>query len=137
MASEIRPVFFISDGTGLTAEGLGQALLSQFENITFQKTTLPYVDSVETAKKAVIEINAAGDQSQTTPIVFDTIVNQELRDVLANCDGFLVDIFQTFLNPLERELAQSSKLFRGHDPCELRRDGQYSRRIDAVKVCIG
>ena len=36
MTSEIRPVFFISDGTGLTAEGLGQALLSQFDTIPFE-----------------------------------------------------------------------------------------------------
>jgi regulator of PEP synthase PpsR (kinase-PPPase family) len=135
MTSEIRPVFFISDGTGLTAEGLGQALLSQFENITFEKTTLPYVDSVEKAKKAVVEINAAGDHSQTTPIVFDTIVNQEVRDVLAHCDGFLVDIFQTFLKPLERELNQSSSYSVGMSHA-VAPDGQYSRRIDAVNFAL-
>ena len=66
MTSEIRPVFFISDGTGLTAEGLGQALLSQFDTIPFEKTTLPYIDSVEKAKKAVAEINAAGIECGTT-----------------------------------------------------------------------
>ncbi|MGB2332651.1 MAG: kinase/pyrophosphorylase, partial [Litorivicinaceae bacterium] len=53
MTSQIRPVFFISDGTGLTAEGLGQALLSQFDTVQFDKTTLPYIDSVDKAKKAV------------------------------------------------------------------------------------
>ena len=49
--SKIRPVFFISDGTGLTAEGLGQALLSQFNTVQFDKTTLSYIDSVDKAKK--------------------------------------------------------------------------------------
>ncbi|MGB1968085.1 MAG: kinase/pyrophosphorylase, partial [Litorivicinaceae bacterium] len=49
MTSQIRPVFFISDGTGLTAEALGQALLSQFNSVHFDKTTLPYIDSVEKA----------------------------------------------------------------------------------------
>ena len=52
MMSVIRPVFFISDGTGLTAEGLGQALLSQFNTVQFDKTTLPYIDSVEKSKKS-------------------------------------------------------------------------------------
>lgn len=32
-----RTAFFISDGTGITAETLGQSLLSQFENIEFRK----------------------------------------------------------------------------------------------------
>ena len=79
-------------------EGLGQALLSQFNTVQFDKTTLPCNDSVEKAKKAVLEINAAGVEHKVTPIVFDTIVNQEVRDVLADRSGFLVDIFQT-LNP--------------------------------------
>ena len=135
MASEIRPVFFISDGTGLTAEGLGQALLSQFDTVTFEKTTLPYVDTVEKAKKAVAEINAAGASHEITPIVFDTIVNQEVRDVLAHCEGFLVDIFQTFLKPLERELGRSSSYSVGMSHA-VAPDGQYGRRIDAVNFAL-
>ena len=135
MPSEIRPVFFISDGTGLTAEGLGQALLSQFDSVSFDKTTLPYIDSVEKAKKAVAEINAAGQEHQITPIVFDTIVNQEVRDVLANCNGFLVDIFQTFLKPLERELGQGSSYSVGMSHA-VAPDGQYARRIDAINFAL-
>ncbi len=135
MTSEIRPVFFISDGTGLTAEGLGQALLSQFDTVTFEKITLPYVDSVEKAKKAVAEINATGVQFGVTPIVFDTIVNQEVRDVLSHCEGFLVDIFQTFLKPLERELGKSSNYSVGVSHA-VAPDGQYSRRIDAINFAL-
>ncbi len=41
-----RTAFFISDGTGITAETLGQSLLSQFENIQFSKQLRPYVDTV-------------------------------------------------------------------------------------------
>ena len=135
MTTEIRPVFFISDGTGLTAEGLGQALLSQFDSVVFKKTTLPYIDSVEKAKKVVAEINAAGQKYETTPIVLDTIVNQEVRDVLADCNGFLVDIFQTFLKPLERELGQSSSYSVGMSHA-VAPDGQYARRIDAVNFAL-
>ena len=42
-----RTVFFISDRTGITAEVLGNSLLSQFEGIEFQRLTIPFVDSVE------------------------------------------------------------------------------------------
>lgn len=135
MTPEIRPAFFISDGTGLTAEGLGQALLSQFDSVTFDKNTLAYIDSVEKAKEAVTEINIAGEKYQITPIVFDTIVNQEVRDVLANCNGFLVDIFQTFLKPLERELGKSSSYSVGMSHA-VAPDGQYARRIDAVNFAL-
>ena len=135
MASDIRPVFFISDGTGLTAEGLGQALLSQFRSMQFEKITLPYIDTVDKAKKVVEEINQAGRHFGHQPIVFDTIVNQDVRDVLANADGFLVDIFQTFLKPLERALGQSSSYSVGVSH-SVAPDGQYSLRIDAVNFAL-
>ena len=45
-----RSAFFISDGTGITAETLGQSLLAQFENVTFSKFTRPYIDNAEKAK---------------------------------------------------------------------------------------
>ena len=135
MASDIRPVFFISDGTGLTAEGLGQALLSQFRSMQFEKITLPYIDTVDKAKKVVEEINQAGRHFGHQPIVFDTIVNQDVRDVLANADGFLVDIFQTFLKQLERALGQSSSYSVGVSH-SVAPDGQYSRRIDAVNFAL-
>ena len=135
MTAEIRPAFFISDGTGLTVEGLGQALLSQFDSVTFDKNTLAYIDSVEKAKEAVAEINATAKKYQITPIVFDTIVNQEVRDVIANCNGFLVDIFQTFLKPLERELGKSSSYSVGMSHA-VAPDGQYARRIDAVNFAL-
>ena len=39
-----RTAYFISDGTGITAEALGQSLLAQFDTIGFTKLTRPYVD---------------------------------------------------------------------------------------------
>ena len=36
-----RSVFFISDGTGITAETLGHSLLAQFESISFDETDAP------------------------------------------------------------------------------------------------
>jgi len=45
-----RTVFFISDGTGITAEALGNALLSQFEGIEFERIILPYIDTLDKAR---------------------------------------------------------------------------------------
>ncbi|MFT6311146.1 MAG: regulator of PEP synthase PpsR (kinase-PPPase family), partial [Porticoccus sp.] len=40
-----RTAFFVSDSTGITAENLGNSLLSQFEEIQFEKFTESYVDT--------------------------------------------------------------------------------------------
>ena len=36
-----RTVFFISDGTGITAETMGKSLLSHFEILSFAYKTIP------------------------------------------------------------------------------------------------
>ena len=104
-----RTAFFISDGTGITAETLGQSLLSQFENIEFIKLIRPYVDTVEKARDMVQQINAAAERDGARPIIFDTVVNSEIRAELASCNGYMIDIFATFLAPLEQELGESQQ----------------------------
>ncbi|MFZ5697466.1 MAG: kinase/pyrophosphorylase, partial [Pseudomonadota bacterium] len=74
-----RFAFFVSDGTGLTAEALGLSLLSQFEHIAFEKVTLPFIDTVDKAREAVASIERAAAASDGKPLVFDTVVNQDVR----------------------------------------------------------
>ncbi len=89
-----RTAFFISDGTGITAETLGQSLLAQFENISFVKLTRPYIDTEEKARAMVQQINNAAESDGARPIIFDTIVNRDIRAVLAQSNGFMIDIFR-------------------------------------------
>ena len=103
-----RYAFFISDGTGITAETLGNSLLSQFGNIEFQRVTLPYIDSEEKAVAAVEEINKAQEESGQSAIVIDTVVDKNIRKVIDGANAFKVDIFSTFLSPLETELGEKS-----------------------------
>ena len=108
-----RTAFFISDGTGITAEALGQSLLAQFETFSFTKLTRPYIDTVDKAQQIVQQINAAEQADGARPIIFDTVVNQDIREVIATSNGFMIDIFSTFLSPLEQELiSQSSYTLR-------------------------
>ena len=51
-----RTVFFVSDGTGITAETFGNAILAQFELVP-RRVRLPFVDSVDKAHQAVLQIN--------------------------------------------------------------------------------
>jgi len=70
-----RTIFFISDRTAISAETLGQSLLTQFERLQFNQVTLPFVDTLEKARFAVMQINNAEQQSGVKPIIFSTLIN--------------------------------------------------------------
>nr|MBP8062023.1 kinase/pyrophosphorylase [Polaromonas sp.] len=99
-----RSVFFISDGTGITAETFGNAILAQFE-IKPRHVRLPFIDSVDKAHQAVRQINHTAELEGLRPIVFTTLVNMEVLAVIkADCNGMLLDMFGMFVAPLEGEL---------------------------------
>lgn len=130
-----RTAFFISDGTGITAEMLGQSLLAQFETTQFTKITRPYIDSIEKARTMVQQINQAAEQDGVRPIIFDTVVNQDIREVLAQSNGFMVDIFSTFLAPLEQELLSQSSYTVGKSH-SIAHNSNYMDRIEAVNFAL-
>lgn len=130
-----RFAFFISDGTGITAETLGESLLSQFENIEFQYVTLPYVDSQEKAKEAATQIKKSSEETGMTSIVVDTIVDKEIRQIIDSAGGFKVDIFATFLSPLEKELGIKSSYTVGR-PSDYAYSSDYLDRISAVNFAL-
>ena len=80
--SQPRPVFFISDGTGITAETIGHSLLTQFNGTDFKTLRIPFVDTREKAEAAANEIRAAGLRSGLRPIVVNSAVDQDLNAVL-------------------------------------------------------
>lgn len=138
-----RSAFFISDGTGITAETLGHSLLAQFEGTTnegtagieFDKQTLPYIDTPEKARETVVKINQAHQQDGCKPILFETIINPDIRKIFAASEGFIIDIFSTFLNPLESELKieSSYSVGKGHS---IQNDHHYNTRMEAVNFAL-
>lgn len=129
-----RTAFFVSDGTGITAETLGEALLAQFEGVQFDFVRMPYVDTEERARDAVERINAAAESDGISPIVFDTVIHQHLRQIIASSRSVMFDIFSTFLAPLEQALGVPSTFTVGrvHDP----QSGLYHARIEAVHYAL-
>ncbi len=130
-----RTAFFISDGTGITAETLGNSLLTQFEGIEFEEITLPYIDTYEKAIATVERINRTSEQDGAPAIVFDTIVNQEIRTLIASSNAFKIDVFSTFLKPLEKELNTLSSYTVGKSHAINKAD-RYKARIDAVNFAL-
>ena len=135
-----RKVFFLSDSTGMTAENLGKSLLTQFPGIQFESVTKPFVDTMGKAQKIAMEINHEAQTSAHRPIVIDTILNTEASELLKNTDCFYIDIFSTFLSPLESELGVQSSHTVGH-PAIFKEDSRsvdqnYMQRIDAVHFAL-
>ncbi|SFF33106.1 hypothetical protein SAMN04488120_102219 [Fontimonas thermophila] len=130
-----RPVFFVSDGTGITAETLGNTLLTQFEGLVFDTATLPFVNTVERAKSTVDYINFIGSQTGQRPLVFSTTVNDEVRAILRGVKGLFIDLFDRFIHEMEKELAVRSTHAQGraHGLADPRR---YHDRIEAVSYAM-
>ena len=130
-----RLVYFISDGTGITAETLGHSLLSQFSDVTFEQITLPYIDTLNKALECVSEINLKGGQQNSLPIVFSSIVSPEIRNTLATAKAETLDLFERFLPALSATLDQAPNQLVGqsqaidNDPC-------YTQRIEAVHYAL-
>ena len=129
-----RIALFVSDGTGITAETLGQRLLAQFDGIEFQYITRPYIDTEEKAHALVTEINAMAAESGR-PIVVDTLIDTKIRDILEAADAFRVDIFASYLAPLEEELATRSSYSVGKSH-SIAHNRNYMERIDAVHYAL-
>ena len=135
MSSRRRTVFFVSDGTGITVEMLGHSLLTQFEGIDFHQVTIPFVDSAGKAEACVARINEAAKASSERPVIFTTLVNVEVRNVIRGADAFFLDFFETFLGPLEGELGEKSShtIGRSHSARDLK---VYSNRIEAINYAL-
>jgi len=130
-----RTVFFVSDGTGITAETFGNAILAQFE-IKPRHIRLPFVDSEEKLQQAVTQINLTAEKEGVRPIVFTTLAKDELLDILAlNAKALIMDMFSTFVKPLELELNLKSNHRIGRFS-DISKSKAYHDRIEAINFSL-
>ncbi len=140
MTTEQRPaaartVFFVSDGTGITAETFGHAVLSQFE-MRFRQIRIPFIDTLDKARDAARRINEVYHaDNQQRPIVFSTLVKHDLSGVIRAANGMHMDLFQTFVAPLEMELGVKSThtIGRIHNIVD---SEEYKNRIEAINFSL-
>lgn len=130
-----RTVFFISDGTGITAESLGHSLLSQFEGITFRQVRIPFVDSAEKARDCVVQIHEAGEADGVRPVVISTLVNPDVASALRVADALVLDFFEAFIAPLESEFSVRSSHAIGKSR-KVATSSDYTARIEAVNFAL-
>lgn len=130
-----RTIFFVSDQTGVTAETLGHSLLTQFDGVTFRQVTLPFISTAQKAEEAVRRIDATFESEGLRPIVFSTLVQEDMRAIVKRANGVFLDFFAAFLDPLEQELGVPSSRMpgRAHGMLDL---GAYTLRIDATNFAL-
>jgi regulator of PEP synthase PpsR (kinase-PPPase family) len=134
MPSSSHTVFFVSDGTGITAETFGHAVLSQFE-MRFRQIRLPFIDTIDKARDAARKINEAFATDGQRPIVFSTLVKPDLSAVIRTASGMHMDLIQTFVAPLEQELGVKSThtIGRSHNIVDSQ---EYKNRIEAINFSL-
>lgn len=135
-ATPSRTVFFVSDGTGITAEALGHSVLTQFESLQYRQQRLPFIDTADKARIAALRINEAGERDGLRPIVFSTLVDPAVADALrGNAQAFVIEMFKAFVEPLEIELGLKSThtIGRSH---QIQDSQQYKNRIEAINFTL-
>ncbi|OXL23034.1 pyruvate, water dikinase regulatory protein [Psychrobacter sp. DAB_AL32B] len=134
-AENIRTAFFISDGTAITAETLGRAILSQFASVPFETRVLPYVDNLERAEDAVEQINMAYQRDGLLPLVFDTIVNPEIREKINSAHSCNLDMYEGLIGRVAEETGVEPDGHSGHAHDNVDSE-TYKERIDAVHFAL-
>jgi regulator of PEP synthase PpsR (kinase-PPPase family) len=129
-----RTVFFVSDGTGITAETFGHSVLTQFD-LRFRQIRMPFIDTLDKAYEAVRKINESFEIDGKRPIVFSTLVKAELSTVIRQSKGMHMDLIQTFVEPLEQELGVKSThtIGRSHNIAD---SDEYKNRIEAINFSL-
>lgn len=128
----MRTAFYISDGTALTSEAFGHAMLSLFP-MKFKHRTLPFIDSVEKAQRCCHQINHAANEDGEKPLIFHTFVNTDIKRIVTGSQGMHYDFLDHFVGPMEAELGLKAqpKTNRTHG---IHQD--YNFRIDAVNYTL-
>ena len=134
LPTSARTVFFVSDGTGITAETFGHAVLTQFD-LRFRQIRLPFIDTLDKAYEAARRINDTFAIDNQRPIVFSTLVKPDLSDVIRRSNGMHMDLIQTFVAPLEQELGVKSThtIGRSHNIVD---SEEYKNRIEAINFSL-
>ena len=131
-----RTVFFVSDGTGITAETFGNSILNQFPAKP-RHVRRPFIDKVDKAHVVVGEINDTAEREGKRPIVFITLINDEVRAIVTGerCTGLVLDMFRTFVEPLEVEFGVKSnhRVGRFSDASQ---SEEYNDRIEAINFSL-
>ncbi len=128
-------VYYISDRTAITAESFGRTLLSQFETQHFKHITCRFIDNKIKAQQLSQELQSNSNALTNRPIIFSTLVNPELRTIIAQNHCHFFDLFDLVIPDLEQILNSKATFNPGlaHGNAQ---DANYEQRMDAVNFAL-
>jgi regulator of PEP synthase PpsR (kinase-PPPase family) len=144
-------VFFLSDSTGISAETMGNALLLQFPDLVFERRLIPFITTVEEARRVVGLLDAAADAGVS--LAFSTTAVEEVRQELLRTVCPLIDFFDIHMRRVEevfgrRGVRQAARLHGMGDVARYNArmaaveytlehdDGQSMRAVDKAEVVL-
>lgn len=128
-----RTVFFVSDGTGITAGALGK-LLEHFPGTHFTPVRLPFTDTLDKIRQAQQDILKAAEEDGGRPVVIMSLGNLELRNTLKQSNAYFIDLFNTFIDPLGIELDQQPLTGAGIAHSVM--GTKYNDRMEAINFTL-
>ena len=130
-------MFFVSDGTGITAETLGHSVLTQFGICVTGRSAFP----LSTVQKRRAKLQCAS----TKPVSATASARSCSRrwSILRSrprCargrEAFVLEMFETFVEPLERELESHSTHTIGRSHAIPVNSEDYKNRIEAINFTL-
>jgi len=126
--SNKRSVFYVSDRTGKTAELIGHSLLSQFDGVKFEHKSFSFVNSATVAQLVASEIQQNAIITGNEPLVFSTLVDEELQQLISSTDACVISLFNSFIEPLENSLANGVFPYHGVKRMKNTNDPEYKKQ---------
>lgn len=130
-----RSVYFVSESTGITAEAYGHSLLSQFGDVDFITRYTPFINTREKAQALSNELAHRAEAEGQRPIVFATMIDQDINAVLKHADCHYFELFDRFMDDLVAavgtEPSRKSGISHG-----LINPENYEARIDTINYAL-
>lgn len=130
-----RTVYFVSESTGITAETMGHSLLSQFVTVEFEQVYMPYINTEARAHALTQRMREAQERDGVRPIVFTTLLNEEIATILKAGPCFYLELYERFVEPLSEELGVPPSRQSGLSHA-ITRPSMYTKRIDAINFAM-
>ena len=128
-------VYFVSESTGITAEAYGHSLLSQFEKARFSVKYTPFINTRDKAQALANEFIHRAEAEGKKPIVFATMVDEEINALLKHSECHYFELFDRFmpdlLKVIELEPSRQSGVSHG-----LNNPDNYEARIDTINYAL-
>ncbi len=134
LSREAVPVFFLSDSTGISAEAMGNALLIQFPEHVFDRTLIPFIQSVDDARRVVERLDEVM-AGPVAPLVFCTAADDRVRQELLLTKAPIIDLFDAHMEYVEEVLGMRGvhEASRLHGVGDIKR---YNQRMAAIEFTI-